>query len=87
MIRATITSLLLVAVALALIFRAGDPSSPVKAGSDQPAATLTVLCAAGLSPVMTELTQAFETESSPGFDVKVDVSLSLIHISEPTRPY
>jgi len=74
MIRATVTSLILVAVALALIFRAANPLSPAKVRADQSAATLTVLCAAGLSPVMTELTQAFETASSPRFDVKVDVS-------------
>ena len=74
MIRATVTSLILVAVALALIFRAANPLSPAKVRADQSAATLTVLCAAGLSPVMNELTQAFETASSPEFDVKVDVS-------------
>ena len=74
MIRATVTSLILVAVALALIFRAANPLSPAKVRADQSAAALTVLCAAGLSPVMTELTQAFETASSPRFNVKVDVS-------------
>ena len=74
MIRATVTSLILVAVAVALIYRAGASSLPEKPSSDKSPATLTVLCAAGLSPVMTELTRAFETVSSPGFDIKVDVS-------------
>ena len=74
MIRATVTSLILVAVALVLIYRAADPSSPVKAQADQSAATLTVLCAAGLSPVMSELTREFETAPSSAGEVKVDVS-------------
>lgn len=68
MIRAAVTSLILVALAVTLICRASTPSLPAKLNSRKLPATITVLCAAGLSPAMTELVDAFESS------VKVDVS-------------
>ena len=72
MIRPAVTSLILVAVAVALIFRAGAAPSAPTTIPHQSSQTITVLCAAGLSPVMAELTGAFE--SAPECEVRVDVS-------------
>jgi molybdate transport system substrate-binding protein len=74
MIRAVVSSLVLMSVAVALIYRAGVSSSAANSGSNRSPASITVLCAAGLAPVMADLTHAFETASSPRFDIKVDVS-------------
>ena len=74
MIRAAVTSLILVAVAVALIYRAGASPLPAKPSSNNSPARITLLCAAGLAPVMAELTHAFESASSRVSDVKIDVS-------------
>ena len=68
MMRWAVTSLVLVAVAGALIYRAGASSTPAKPDFGQSPAKISLLCAAGLAPVMTELVAAFES------NVKVDVS-------------
>ncbi len=68
MIRWVVTSLILVAVAGALIYRAGGASLTAKPVPGLPPARIRLLCAAGLAPVMAELVGAFES------NVKVDVS-------------
>jgi molybdate transport system substrate-binding protein len=68
MIRWAVTSLIFVAVASALIYRAGASSSSKELAFSQSPAKINLLCAAGLAPVMTELVGAYKS------NVKVDVS-------------
>lgn len=74
MIRAAVTSLILVALAVALICRASTPSLPAKPSSSKLPARITVLCAAGLAPVMAELVGAFESSIKVNPSIRVDVS-------------
>ncbi len=74
MIRPAVTSLILVAVAVALIYRAGAPPSAGNGNSNGSPSTITVLCAAGLSPVMGELTDVFESTAAEDSSIKIDVS-------------
>ncbi len=70
MIRPAVTSLILAIIALVLIFLAGDRQRKIQPLASRP--TLTVLCAAGLAPVMDELKTAFELEAGRRVRVAVD---------------
>jgi len=74
MIRPAVTSLILVVVAVALIYRAGASLPSAKPSPRQSPVQITVLCAAGLAPVMADLVSAFESASDAEPYAKIDVS-------------